>query len=225
VIAGPSQHKYQEKLQVLAQRLGIADRITWTGMLQGDMKWGAFYASEAYVLSSHQENFGIAVAEALGCGVPVLISDKVNIWREIEADGAGIVNQDTLAGTKESLKHWLALDETARQQMGANAKRCFEERFTVEAMAKSLLAAQKKWLGAFSFLSCDFDFGDLVTMTIVDVLETDVDGKLLSYCPTFDNRDVRKTPEHIEMLIKGMGQMRERMDGVAKSPVGKVRNE
>ena len=73
--------------------------------------------------------------------------------------------------------------------------------------------------------SCDFDFGDLVTMTIVDVFETDVDGKLLSYCPTFDNRDVRKTPEHIEMLIKGMGQMRERMDGVAKSPVGKVRNE
>ena len=71
--------------------------------------------------------------------------------------------------------------------------------------------------------ACDFDFGDLVTMTIVDVFETDVDGKLLSYCPTFDNRDVRKTPEHIEMLIKGMGQMRERMDGVAKSPVGKVR--
>ena len=73
--------------------------------------------------------------------------------------------------------------------------------------------------------ACDFDFGDLVTMTIVDVFETDVDGRLLSYCPTFDNRDVRKTPEHIEMLIKGMGQMRERMDGVAKSPVGKVRNE
>jgi glycosyltransferase involved in cell wall biosynthesis len=146
VIAGPSQQKYQEKLQALAQRLGIADRITWTGMLQGDMKWGAFYASEAYVLSSHQENFGIAVAEALGCGVPVLISDKVNIWREIEADGAGIVNPDTLAGTKESLKRWLAFDETARQQIGANAKRCFEERFTVEAMAKSIEVAIQKWL-------------------------------------------------------------------------------
>jgi glycosyltransferase involved in cell wall biosynthesis len=145
VIAGPSQQKYQEKLQALAQRLEIADRITWTGMLQGDMKWGAFYASEAYVLSSHQENFGIAVAEGLGCGVPVLISDKVNIWREIEADGAGIVNPDTLAGTKESFRHWLALDETARQQMRANAKRCFEERFTVESMANSFVAAIQKW--------------------------------------------------------------------------------
>ena len=146
VIAGPSQQKYQDKLQALAQRQGIADRITWTGMLQGDIKWGAFYASEAYVLSSHQENFGIAVAESLGCGTPVLISDKVNIWREIEADGAGIVNPDTLAGTKESLKRWLALDETARQQMGTNAKRCFEERFTVEAMASSIASAIQKWL-------------------------------------------------------------------------------
>jgi len=146
VIAGPSQHKYQEKLQALAERLGIADRITWTGMLQGDMKWGAFYASEAYVLSSHQENFGIAVAEALGCGVPVLISDKVNIWREIEADGAGIVNPDNLAGTKESLRSWLALDEISRQQMGVNAKRCFEERFTVEEMARSMAVAIQKCL-------------------------------------------------------------------------------
>jgi hypothetical protein len=56
------------------------------------------------------------------------------------------VNPETLAGTKESLKRWLALDETARQQMGANAKRCFEERFTVEAMAKSIAAAIQKWL-------------------------------------------------------------------------------
>jgi len=146
VIAGPSQQKYYEKLQALAQHLGIADRITWTGMLQDDIKWGAFYASEAYVLSSHQENFGIAVAEALGCGIPVLISDKVNIWREIEAEGAGIVNPDTLAGTHESLKRWLAMDEEARQQMGTNAKRCFEERFTVEAMAESLIKVLKRWL-------------------------------------------------------------------------------
>jgi glycosyltransferase involved in cell wall biosynthesis len=110
------------------------------------MKWGAFYSSEAYVLSSHQENFGIAVAEALGCGIPVLISDKVNIWREIEADGAGIVNPDTIAGTKESLKRWLALDENSCQQMGLNAKRCFEERFTVEVMANSMIIAIQKWM-------------------------------------------------------------------------------
>ena len=140
LMAGPDQNGLQEKLQMLAKRLGIADRITWTGMLQGDLKWGAFYSSEAYVLSSHQENFGIAVAEALGCGLPVLISDKVNIWREIETDGAGIVNTDTVDGTEKSLIHWLTLDEAKRHEMAVNAKRCFEERFTVEAMATNLIA-------------------------------------------------------------------------------------
>lgn len=54
------------------------------------MKWGAFGAADVFVLPSHQENFGIAVAEALACGTPVLISNKVNIWREIQAGGGGL---------------------------------------------------------------------------------------------------------------------------------------
>ena len=146
VMAGPNQNHHQEKLQALAQGLGVADRITWTGMLQGDIKWGAFYASEVYALSSHQENFGIAVAEALGCGIPVLISDKVNIWREIKAAGAGIVNTDTLAGTEETLKCWLEKDYATRHEMGINAKRCFEQNFSIESSAVSSLDAIQKWM-------------------------------------------------------------------------------
>ena len=66
----------------------------------------------------------------------------------------------------------------------------------------------------------DFDFGDLVTMTIIDVFETDVDGRLLSYCPTFDNRAVHKTQESIERIRKGASQFKERMEVVAKTPAG-----
>jgi glycosyltransferase involved in cell wall biosynthesis len=139
LLAGTGQTALVNKLKAQAQRLGIAERITWPGMLQGDLKWGAFYASEAFVLPSHQENFGIAVAEALGCGLPVLISDKVNIWREIEAAGAGIVSADTLQGTEKILRQWLAMDLTSRQKMARQAKLTFEQRFTVDAMAKSLI--------------------------------------------------------------------------------------
>ena len=77
---------------------GLADRVHWPGMLKGDAKWGAFAVSDAFILPSHQENFGIAVAEALACGRPVLISDQVNIAPEIEADGCGFVEHDTLEG-------------------------------------------------------------------------------------------------------------------------------
>ena len=145
VMAGPCHSDLIDKLKAQANQLGIAHRITWPGMLQGDMKWGAFYASEAYVLSSHQENFGIAVAEALGCGLPVLISDKVNIWREIETDGAGIVNPDSLVGTEKTLRQWLSMSTNGRDKMAQQAKATFESRFTVDAMAKSLIATLAKF--------------------------------------------------------------------------------
>ena len=139
LMAGPCHTDLIDQLKTQAQHLGMVDRITWPGMLQGDLKWGAFYASEAFVLSSHQENFGIAVAEALGCGLPVLISNKVNIWREIESDGAGIVNTDTLEGTEKTLLQWLAMTANGRHKMSQQAKRTYEQRFTVDVMAKSLL--------------------------------------------------------------------------------------
>lgn len=139
VIAGPDSNDWRSALQALADTLGIGQRITWPGMLEGRMKWAAFYAADAFVLPSHQENFGIAVAEALGCGVPALISDKVNIWREVDGGGAGFVAADTVDGTEANLRRWLTLDEAARARMRARARACFDTRFTVEAMSADLL--------------------------------------------------------------------------------------
>jgi glycosyltransferase involved in cell wall biosynthesis len=121
VMAGPADNDYARKVQALAVNCGLESCITWTGMLSGDLKWGAFRAAEAFVLPSHQENFGISVAEALACGVPVLISNRINIWREIEQDDAGLVESDTEAGTVRLLERWLALDEPARARMRARA--------------------------------------------------------------------------------------------------------
>ena len=73
--------------------------MLFPGMVGGKQKWAAFRGAKAFVLPSHQENFGIAVAEALACGCPVLISNKVNIWREIAEGKAGIVTDDTPEGT------------------------------------------------------------------------------------------------------------------------------
>lgn len=139
VMAGPDQSGWQAALTRLATERGLGERITWTGMLQGELKWGALLAAEAFILPSHQENFGIAVAEALAVGTPVLISDKVNIWREIEADGAGLVAADTLDGTVSLLERWLDLPAEARRQMGERAKACFGARFDIRQAAGNLL--------------------------------------------------------------------------------------
>ncbi len=139
VIAGPDPEGRRSALVSQAARQGIADRITWPGMLRGDLKWGAFYSADVFVLPSHQENFGIAVAEALGCGVPVLISDKVNIWREVREHGAGLVAPDTAAGIGELLRQWQTLTSAQKRSMGANARALFRARFTVDAMATDLI--------------------------------------------------------------------------------------
>lgn len=138
VMAGPGDNDFRRKVEGIAERLDIASRITWTGMLTGDLKWGAFHAAEAFVLTSHQENFGIAVAEALACGVPVLISDKVNIWREIKQDNAGLIEADDLPGTRNLLRQWGILSQSERRTMRDNAKACFENRFEVRRGAESL---------------------------------------------------------------------------------------
>jgi glycosyltransferase involved in cell wall biosynthesis len=145
VVAGPDQTGWVASLQALAQEHGVADRISWPGMLRNEMKWGAFYSAEAFVLPSHQENFGIAVAEALGCGLPALISDKVNIWREVESNRAGLVAPDTLQGTQALLDQWLSLTSAERGAMGGAARELFMRRFTVDAMANGLLDVVRKY--------------------------------------------------------------------------------
>lgn len=139
IMAGPDQTGWTSTLKQQAQHLGVSDRITWPGMLQAEVKWGAFHAADAFCLPSHQENFGIVVAEALGCGKPVLISDKVNIWREIEADGAGIVRPDTTEGTEDALRTWLALTPEGQDRMRDAGRRCFENRYRIERVATDLI--------------------------------------------------------------------------------------
>jgi glycosyltransferase involved in cell wall biosynthesis len=135
VIAGPDQVGLQARLENLAAQLGIAERVHWPGMIGGDLKWGALRACEAFVLPSHQENFGISVVEALSAGRPVLISNQVNIWPEVEADGAGMVEDDTLEGAVRLLLRWFNLPPAERDAMAARARPCFETRYTMNRTA------------------------------------------------------------------------------------------
>jgi len=109
VVAGPDQVGMQAKLKSRAEQLGIAARVHWPGMIGGEVKWGALRTCEALVLPSHQENFGVTVAEALSAGRPVLLSFPVNIWPEIENDGVGLADDDTLEGTVRLLERWFSL--------------------------------------------------------------------------------------------------------------------
>ena len=141
VMAGPDETGLRPELEAQAARLGIADRVHWPGMLTGDTKWGAFYGAEAFVLPSHQENFGIAVADALACGTIPLISDKVNIAEDVAGDGAALVEPDTLDGTRQLMVRFLAMGAEERKNMSDSGIACYRRRYALANAATELYRA------------------------------------------------------------------------------------
>ena len=83
----------------------IKQSITWTGPLYNKLKWDAYTSSEIFCLPSHQENFGISVVEAMSCKKPVIITNKINIWKTIKKNSAGFVANDNVISFYTSFKN------------------------------------------------------------------------------------------------------------------------
>lgn len=145
VMAGPGDPAYVASLKKMAAARVDSDqlgqRIVWTGMVTGPLKWGLLRTADAFVLPSHQENFAIATIEAMAVGTPVLISDKVQIWPEVTRAGAGLVETDSYEGMERLLRLWMSLPDSDRQTMGHQGIECYRERFTIEHTGRALLYA------------------------------------------------------------------------------------
>ena len=143
VMAGPDQVGWMCELEKLAEEKGISKRVHWVGMLTGKAKWGALRLADALIFPSHQENFGFVVAEAMACRTPVLISDKVNIWREVLAAEAGFVEPDSVEGTVQLLRRFAALSQEELMTMRSNAEAGFRRFFDIEVTAMDFARAVK----------------------------------------------------------------------------------
>lgn len=151
VIAGPaSDATYYGALTRQADELPGNARVVWTGMLERARKWQALQNAEVFVLPSHQENFGIAVVEALAMGTPVLLSKQVNIWDMIVENNAGYADSDTLEGTVELLRRWCATDSAMRQHMRRRSSELYNERFEIGRVANSLIETVTPFLSRVS---------------------------------------------------------------------------
>ncbi len=90
-IVGPDNEGYGSKVWRWCRQQGIHDRVFFVGHLGQEKVKEAYVDADVFVLPSYTENFGLTVVEAMACGSPVVISDQVNIWREVQALKAGIV--------------------------------------------------------------------------------------------------------------------------------------
>ena len=140
VIAGPDEGGLKRQYSRLPEAAALGERLIWTGHLDGAPKWAAIAGAEAMALVSHTENFGISLVEALAMGVPVLTTNKVNIWREIASGGAGLIDNDDLEGATRLLARWRRTDGAARQKMRDSAKQVFATSFAIDRVAGKLIA-------------------------------------------------------------------------------------
>ena len=136
VLAGPDDGMASKTRRWLRDE-GVLDRATFTGMLLGEEKLAALRDSDVFVLPSYSENFGIAVVEAMACALPVVVSDRVNIWREVDAARAGRITPCDADAVAEALAAVLGNTDAPRK-MGARGASLVREKFDWSKVALRL---------------------------------------------------------------------------------------
>jgi glycosyltransferase involved in cell wall biosynthesis len=137
VLAGPEDPKYGMQVRRWLKQAGVQQKTTMTGMLVGREKLELLVDTDVWALPSYTENFGMAVVEAMACGVPVVITDRVNIHRDISEAGAGlVVGTDALALARALTK--ILLNRNLGSQLGEAGKELVASRFTWDRAAAEL---------------------------------------------------------------------------------------
>lgn len=138
VVAGPDPVGHRADIEALVRELGLAPRVTFTGMLTGEEKHAALGAAEVFALPSWSEGFSVAVLESLASGCPVVITHGCN-FDEVGAAGAGHVIPTDEGSLLEALRRTLA-SAAERREMGRRGRELVARRYSWSAIAARLLA-------------------------------------------------------------------------------------
>ncbi|KOP26947.1 glycosyl transferase group 1 [Hapalosiphon sp. MRB220] len=147
VLAGtnPQDPDYENKIKSQIDNSTLRSHTTITGFVTGDLKSSLLQAADLFVLPSYYENFGIAVAEAMVAGTPVVISDQVHICRQVQESESGWVTTTDVQALTESLR--IALQNPAEcQRRGLNAKAYALQNYSWDAIARQTIQAYQQIL-------------------------------------------------------------------------------
>lgn len=143
VIAGPDNDGYKKELEILAQELNIGHKIVYTGEVTGSEKVSLYKNAQAFVLSSYSENFGMSVVEALACGCPVAISDKVGIAEELLAHGAALVSSLEVFQIQKTIVEIIE-NEELRKLLAENGTKAVKSLYSIESVAEKFEGMYEK---------------------------------------------------------------------------------
>jgi glycosyltransferase involved in cell wall biosynthesis len=145
VLAGtnPQDPDYEQQIKDKITNSSLRSHTTITGFVTGELKASLLQAADLFVLPSYYENFGIAVAEAMVAGVPVVISDQVHIWQQVHDSESGWVGTTEVESLVELLQQALQ-NPQERQRRGINAQNYALENFSWDAIAQQMIQAYRE---------------------------------------------------------------------------------
>jgi len=147
LIAGNDEDGYRGTVEKWVREQGVGDKVTFTGPLSGRDKLIAYSGSDMFVLPSYSENFGMTVIEAMACGLPVVISNKVGVYKELEANKAGVIVDPDEESLCRGLQQLLDNDE-ARKTYIQNGRRLVQELYDINTVADKMIRFYKETAGA-----------------------------------------------------------------------------
>lgn len=146
-IVGPDNEGYGSKVQQWCGEQGIQDRVFFVDYIGHEEVNEAYVDADVFVLPSYTENFGLTVVEAMACNTPVVISDHVNIWREVQEAGAGIVVSLDLRAVADAICRLLA-DKLEARAMGTSGRLAVEKNYAWPRIVKQLTLVYRKLIEA-----------------------------------------------------------------------------
>lgn len=149
IIAGPDQGNYKKVLLNLCHKKNILNNVTFTGILNSVEKLYFLKESDLLVLPSYSENFGMVAIEALACRTPIIISDQVNIWREIEENGAGVITKCDSTELKTAILTLIS-NEEKKKEISENGFLLVNEIYNWKKISKNYLFEYDKIIKNFN---------------------------------------------------------------------------
>jgi glycosyltransferase involved in cell wall biosynthesis len=146
VLAGPDNEGYGQKVRQWLAEKGALEKATFTGLLEDEDRFSVLREAEIFALTSYTENFGQSAVEAMASGVPVVISDQVNIWPEIQKTGAGLVVPCDVSATVQALRS-LIEDPASGRRMGQRGKQWAAENLPWKVVGAQMAQAYKEIVG------------------------------------------------------------------------------
>jgi glycosyltransferase involved in cell wall biosynthesis len=143
VIAGPDSEDYGSTVRRLLDEKGGLTHTTFPGLLVGQEKLAALRDADLWVLPSRTDSFPIGAVEAMACGLPLVVTDRVHLWPEIQDAGAGLVVAPEIKELREAISS-LVDDEGLRARLGQNARRLAVERFDWDRVVPQLLEVYRR---------------------------------------------------------------------------------